>query len=412
LFLVLLVGFGVLSRHRINREISSTMRLISPLLLLLCETRSLVAGLSTRNVNQQRVCGEMSRRSWSRNVARLSFLLGSGMLRPASSFGLETPTVNSPTQSKVAYKSLSLPMEEFGVSIPVACWFPSDGTSTASNSATYRHRISVKRIGQLLAGWDFIPEFASRDFQFPASSRGASLLLDGDSLEFPAAPKVVFLAHGYLGSRFDLSHIAEELAQQGFTCISAEYPESLAASYPRMEGLDRSAINDELLKLVKDTIQPKSYAVIGHSLGCGTALRMGDDSWTRVLIAGRPPEAPSSPMLFISSTNDCTVRFGGPLMIPRGYEMLQETNLPSEIPKQSALIFDRLDAPNHISYLSENVNEAMIDLLSPLLPVANAMSIPVLDFDKYKESRDSLQTAEILKPVISRFLLQSSERQQ
>ena len=321
----------------------------------------------------------------------------------------------------MAYKALSLPMKEYGVDVPVACWFPLPGNSKPEEStdgnasaATYRHRISVKRIGQLLAGWDFIPEFASRDFEFAASSPKDSspiLPVEGDGLPFPDSPKVVFLAHGYLGSRFDLSHIAEELASKGFTCISAEYPESLAASFERIDGLDRDSINNELVPFVQKTLRPRSYAAIGHSLGCGTVQRMGDETWARVLIAGRPPEIAAtserrpSPLLFISSTNDCTVKFGGPLQIPAGYDVLRESDLPSEIPNRSALVFDRPDAPNHISYLSENVNEAMVDLLSPLLPVAQALSIPVLDFDKYKESRDSIQTAEIVKPVITNFLL-------
>lgn len=324
-------------------------------------------------------------------------------------------TVNSePSNAKaiqqVAYKSLRLPIREFGVTVPVAMWYPVDDFNVpqSNNNAQvrYDHRISVKRIGQLLAGWNFIPEFASRSFAFqPTSSKS---LLDGEEVPFPASPKVVFLAHGYLGSRFDLSHIAEELASKGFVCISAEYPESLAASYSRMEGLDRAVINTELLLYVQDNLRPTSYAAIGHSLGCGTVLRMGDASWTRVLIAGRAPEASSSPLLFISSTNDCTVRFGGPLMIPDGYTLLEESNIPSQIPAISALVFDRPDAPNHISYLSENVNEAMVSFLAPLLPVAQALSIPVLDFDKYQQSRDSVQTANILKPVISDFLSQQT----
>ena len=132
---------------------------------------------------------------------------------------------------------------------------------------------------------------------------------------------------------------------------------------------------------------------------------MGDESWTRVLIAGRAPEASSSPLLFISSTNDGAVSFGGPLTIPNGYTILDETNIPSTLPTTGALIFDRPDAPNHISYLSENVNEAMVNFLSPLLPIAQSLSIPVLDFDKYQQSRDSIKTAKILKPVISNFLL-------
>ena len=330
----------------------------------------------------------------------------SGAYDDSSKFSVsKSNSMETETQS-VYYKSLSLPLSDFGVTIPVACWFPMEkalqSTITSRSVVKYDHRISVKRIGQLLAGWDFIPEFASRNFAFTPTS--TKPLLDGNGLSFPMSSKVVFLAHGYLGSRFDLSHLAEELATQGFTVISAEYPESLAASYPRLEGLDRTVINNELLYYVKENLKPKSFAGIGHSLGCGTVLKMGDASWTRVLIAGRPPEASSSPLLFISSTNDGAVAFGGPLTIPNGYTVLDEANLPNTLPSTGALIFDRPDAPNHISYLSENVNEAMVGFLSPLLPIAQSLSIPVLDFDKYQSSRDSEETAKILKPIISKFL--------
>jgi hypothetical protein len=85
---------------------------------------------------------------------------------------------------------------------------------------------------------------------------------------------------------------------------------------------------------------------------------------------------------------------------------LEEGSFPSILPKQAALIFDRPNASNHISYLSENVNDAMVSFLSPLLPLAQALSIPVLDFDKYKEARDAKPTAEIIKPLIADFLVQ------
>jgi hypothetical protein len=389
------------------------MRLISYTLHLFSIYLTAVSSLSAINKLSSNM---MTRRIWYQKALSLGFIAGAITLNPVSAMatsdtatrGLDNIAPSSRGVSQVAYNSINLPLSDFGISVPVACWYPVDDPSTtlASNSAVkYEHRISVKRIGQLLAGWKFIPEFVSRDFAFSPSTSSGSLL-DGRQFPFPTSSKVVFLAHGFLGSRFDLSHLAEKLAEQGFVCISPEYPESLAASYPRLEGLDRSVVNNELLKFVNENVQPQSYAVVGHSLGCGTALRMGDSSWTRVLIAGRVPENISSPLLLISSTNDGTVRFSGPLTIPAGYELLQESNLPSNMPSRAALIFDRPDGPNHISYLSENVNNAMISFLSPLLPVARAMSIPVLDFDRYQESQDSVQTAAIVEPLISSFLIQ------
>jgi hypothetical protein len=44
------------------------------------------------------------------------------------------------------------------------------------------------------------------------------------------------------------------------------------------------------------------------------------------------------------------------------------------LPRRATLVLDRPDAPNHLSLLAEGVNDAMIELLSPLLPVAQVMN--------------------------------------
>ena len=358
-----------------------------------------------------------SRRQWLRqNALVLPFMGGTSLWKPkaafASSKGAPSTVGMQDTSSPpldVAYKTITLSISEYGVEVPVACWFPTGGPSAPvpfRMRPKYRHRISVRRIGELLAGWDFIPEFASRTFDFSPTTLSGSLR-NGNSLDFQPGSRVIVLSHGFLGSRFDLSHIAEHLASKGFVCVSPEYPESLAASYRRQAGLDRTVVNDALLKFVDSTMKPSAYGVVGHSLGCGTALRIGDASWARVLIAGPPaPEDCPSPLLFISSMNDGLVQARGPIVLPSIYQRLQEGNFPKTIPRRAALIFDRLDAPNHISYLSESVNDAMVSFLSPLLPVAQAMSIPVLDFDKYQISRDSQPTAAIIQPLISDFLVQ------
>lgn len=346
------------------------------------------------------------------------------------------------TEKAIAYRTVSLPIPEFDVNVPVSIWYPiGDGTndSTASQQAEikYSYRISLRRIGQLLAKWDFIPEFISKNFDLNPSISTTSTVRVVDGKNIPISTtidgaNVVFLAHGFLGSRSDLAYIAEDLAAQGFLCVASEYPESLEASYPRLEGLDRNVINGRLIPYVEDVVsQPiLSYSAIGHSLGCGTVLQMGDDSWNRILMgSGKAPELPSSSqndkpvestfgkyktpviggrLLFISSVNDGPVTsWGGGIKIPQGYTILQESQLDTMRPTADrvALVFDREDAPNHISYLSENVNDAMLSFLSPLLPVTQALNIPVLDFDKYASSRDSVPTGKVLKPLISDFLL-------
>ena len=353
------------------------------------------------------------------------------------------------TKSIVLYQPIEIPIKDFGVSIPIACWYPTcavaDGTNSLADddyhrhddaaptkTVTYQHRISVRRIGQLLAGWNFIPEFVSKNYSLESTSS-----MDTNMIQLIQSPSatttivtkapVIILAHGYLGSRFDLSHLAEELSSRGYICIAAEYPESLAASYERIDGLDRSTINNAILQSLQKNnelwknIQPTAFGVIGHSLGCGTAIQMGDGDWARVLIAGYPQNRDGTPVkgnnLFITSINDSLARnrINSTLISSCNYELLSEQDMLNgeqfaSIPRRAAILFDRPDAPNHISYLCEGVNNAMIEFLSPLLPLAKALSIPVLDFDKYKESRDSIATASIVHPLIIRYLQQELQQ--
>lgn len=337
----------------------------------------------------------------------------------------------------VAYQELKVSLPDYGVDVPVAAWFGIDikdvSVSLSAPTAVYQHRISIQKIGSMLANLNFIPSFACRDFKLsPRLTVGNSGVQVIDSngnsknnnnsnnVSIPSDKPVVILAHGFLGSRFDLSHLAEELASQGFVCLSPEYPESLANSYitNKETGLDRSIINQQLLKDITDAtkinINPSSYGIVGHSLGCGTVLNTGDDTWTRVTIAGPMARRDGVPVqgsiLGIVSLNDGLItreRLSG--MIPRDFTSLEEKGLKvsEKIPSRSVLVFDRPDAPNHISFLSESANDSMVEFLSPLLPVAQALKIPVLDFDKYQTSRDSEATAEVVIPLVAQFLKQN-----
>eukprot|EP00535_Pseudo-nitzschia_heimii_P002343 CAMPEP_0197191882 /NCGR_PEP_ID=MMETSP1423-20130617/24197_1 /TAXON_ID=476441 /ORGANISM="Pseudo-nitzschia heimii, Strain UNC1101" /LENGTH=278 /DNA_ID=CAMNT_0042644665 /DNA_START=358 /DNA_END=1191 /DNA_ORIENTATION=- len=278
-------------------------------------------------------------------------------------------------------------MADFGINVPISVWYPlvNDSSTPLPPEIKYDYKISLRRIGQLLAKWEFIPEFVSKDFSLIPSGSSVVRVVDGKSIPISGAvakmgggTKLVFLAHGFLGSRSDLGYIAENLASQGFVCVAPEYPESLEASYPRSERLDRAAINKQLIPYIKEMIlQPIiSYSAIGHSLGCGTVLQMGDDSWNRVLMgSGRAPELPSKTrksttdgdnlyknpviggrLLFISSINDGPVTsWGSGIQIPEDYTVLKESELLENgggIPQlkncnRVALIFKGEKAPCH-----------------------------------------------------------------
>ena len=60
--------------------------------------------------------------------------------------------------------------------------------------------------------------------------------------------------------------------------------------------------------------------------------------------------------------------------------------------------------PCHISFLSSRTNDAMVEVLSPLLPVARAVGVPVLDFDVYQTTRDSDAVNAQLVPLVAEWL--------
>lgn len=336
-------------------------------------------------------------------------------------------TTTQPAKT-VIYHTLSVDVD--GARVPVAAWHPSpslvvnNSIVRLTKGALYEHRISVSKIAKNLAGWN-LPSFVDRDFSLEPTLDGRScsvqtISLSGPQRQLPESAPVVLLAHGFLGSRFDLSHLGEALAGEGFLVLAPEYPESLAASYDAKGTasglpLDRTIITDRLLQtLTKEwNVQPTSYGIVGHSLGCGTVDKTGDETWTRVCLAGGYPSLRGTNSLFIGSVND------GAVGVTRSLGALQANNFASideemarsksydKIPSRSSLIFtDPDNAPNHISFLSEGTNDAMISFLSPLLPLASLLSIPVLDFDKYKISRDSKATGEVVIPLVVSYLKQ------
>jgi hypothetical protein len=291
----------------------------------------------------------------------------------------------------VVYQPLTVTVS--GVQVPVAAWHPpvkemdstttTSATSTSSSSSmqpldSYQHRISVQKIGKKLAGWTFIPAFVNRNFSLNPASQNSNIRVVSTTQQLPASAPVVILAHGYLGSRFDLYHLAEKLASEGFLVLSAEYPESLADSFDAVivdsasgevrSIIDRDMITNQLLSTLQETwkVTPTSFGIVGHSLGCGTAERVGDDTWTRVCLAGFPSSRGNGAnCLFVGSTNDGAVSVERAMSVLRDYNYvnLKEDTIRSlsstqqlstlKLPSKASLIFTSATAPNHISFLSE-----------------------------------------------------------
>ena len=377
-----------------------------------------------------------------------SFLAAGSFIQPAptAAFASDVSTYNpsssaasmsnndgSITEKKtIVYQPLSVSVS--GVAVPVAVWHSPDSATISKMQPldSYKHRISVQKIGKKLAGWNFIPSFANRNFDLNPGAQNSNLrvVTPVQQQQLPSSSPVVIFSHGYLGSRFDLYPLAEALAAEGFIVLSPEYPESLADSFDAeiidssgdiQTIIDRDMITKQLLTTLQQTwnVAPTSFGIVGHSLGCGTAERSGDDSWIRVCLAGFPSSRGNgSKCLFVGSTNDGAVSVSRAFSVLRenNYENLEEDRIRSmiaagqqlpAIPSKAALIFAGANAPNHISFLSEATNDAMVDFLSPLLPVARGLKIPVLDFDKYQLSRDSRAFGDVLTPLVVGYLKQN-----
>jgi pimeloyl-ACP methyl ester carboxylesterase len=329
---------------------------------------------------------------------------------------------DNPSQSTkaVVYRPLSIDVD--GVHVPVAAWYPSDdrdGGIITEGDTYYEHRISISKIGKYLAGWS-LPSFLDRDFRLGPSLVNVKTLPPNEG-GLPTSCPVVLLAHGFLGSRFDLSHLGESLASEGFLVLAPEYPESLAATYDVAQGtttgipIDRRIITDTLLKFLTAEwgVRPEAYGIVGHSLGCATVDGTGDEAWTRVCLAGGYPSLRGPNCLFVGSINDGAVpliRAVGALR-ENDFEFLEERAVRSRswniLPSRASLIFrNQINAPNHISFLAEGPNDAMVEFLSPLLPLARALGIPLLDFDKYQLSRDGKATGEVVIPLVVDYMKQ------
>ena len=151
--------------------------------------------------------------------------------RADRSFSMRIGSEDGAPSSTTVFRDLKIdvpiPSTTLSVSVPVAAWYPLDEVrkdGEQGQRATYHHRISVRKIASLLIGLDLgflADKLLSKNYDIFPLSRG---VIDGDrggvgEADVPIQPPrkcpVVILAHGYLGSRFDLYHIAEALASQG-----------------------------------------------------------------------------------------------------------------------------------------------------------------------------------------------------
>ena len=338
----------------------------------------------------------------------------------------EPQHANTGGSSTACFQLSITSVEISGAVIPVAIWHPAAAGSTEL-PPSYPYSIDIGKIAaKLRIGWlGWLPKF---DYALPCGAsapaplEGFGRARDGDAILF---------AHGFLGSVYDFAHAAEALAADGFIVVAPELPESLCASYIPPDGLGR----EEIITAARELIDaPGRWGIFGHSAGAGSSLfQPGHYRLGRAAFAGGAGRiaayASSDPLFLCSSNGDGCNQFMGlgaeadlrPILAAAGPGE-QETTLfaslgdayasPKRPPKRGAFVFasDNSPAPlpNHISFLWSEVDEAMVSLLSPLLPLAKALGLFLLDFDVYVANRDAEQTAAALVPALRRFFLSSS----
>ena len=159
------------------------------------------------------------------------------------------------------------------------------------------------------------------------------------------------------------------------------------------------------------------FGIFGHSAGGGSATMMsGPFTLGRCAIAGARLYDGGDPLYIVASSGDGVIPLDRVKAAVFGRSGMQVASDPAELTwragqqKSAALLLDKAVPgaaypPNHISFLDEEANAALVRVLSPLLPLARFLKLPVLDFDVYTERLDARQTAAAVRPSIVSFFM-------
>ena len=340
------------------------------------------------------------------------------------------------TARPVSFATTSVSIQ--GQSVPVAIWCPTSLLPESwrrTSTDAYEYKIDVGRIATKLEV-DWLSWLPSRRVKL---ARAGASACNPPSDDERLGDGLIF-AHGFLGSPFDMAHACEALACDGFIVVAPECPESLSASYESREGLNREAIVRATQQAVDATVAqqgdgaPRRWGIFGHSAGSATAiLHPGEFALGRVCVAtaiGRVLQSSTSdPLFLVASEGDgCNEKMAEQgVSSPRAALTLARVSKSPPFtafesandayarppspngqppPRRGVLLFQKgRDAllPNHMSFLWRDTNEALFELLAPLLPLARGLGLFLLDFDTERDARLAVPTAAQLVPAMRRF---------
>eukprot|EP00449_Zooxanthella_nutricula_P050854 CAMPEP_0198575150 /NCGR_PEP_ID=MMETSP1462-20131121/115747_1 /TAXON_ID=1333877 /ORGANISM="Brandtodinium nutriculum, Strain RCC3387" /LENGTH=246 /DNA_ID=CAMNT_0044306385 /DNA_START=137 /DNA_END=877 /DNA_ORIENTATION=+ len=235
--------------------------------------------------------------------------------------------------------------------------------------------------------------------------------------------RLVLLAHGHLGSPFDLLHVAETFAPLGFVVAAPEFADSVSGGVtPSGAAADRGAVVDAVIQRFQaDGFETSLF--LGHSKGGGTAVRTALQSrWRlgRVCICADDAAdyRGQDPLLTIASQGDTTFtsdwaaffqsikrQAAGGLYAGAGgaAELAADLNPP----RMSALLFTPPDPdvplPSHVSFIDSRVSAALVRVGRPLFPLARCLGVDVLGLDTFANRPDGDACSAMVLPAIVRW---------
>ena len=128
----------------------------------------------------------------------------------------------APSAAVIGYDDVVLDLP-CGARVPACVWLPT--ATDEAPPASYNYRISAGRLVKTILGLP-TPDAIARSFDLAADGvrfTPCATVKDGTP--------VVVVAHGFLGTRFDLSKFGEALAREGAVAIAPDFDETLAGSY-------------------------------------------------------------------------------------------------------------------------------------------------------------------------------------
>ena len=131
------------------------------------------------------------------------------------------PAAAAATSRPVNYDAATVTLSG-GARVPVAVWTP--GGDGDGSPATYGYRISAGRLVKTMLGLP-LPDGLAKSWDLPA----AAGVVDAKGAA-PAGAPAVLLAHGFLGSRFDLAPFGEALVRELRVSFRARRARGIAAA--------------------------------------------------------------------------------------------------------------------------------------------------------------------------------------